>query len=271
MPELPEIETIKNGILPLVKNKTVTRVTVRNANLRWPVTPKLTTQLAAKKITNIVRRGKYLLFYFDSGALIIHLGMSGVLSIVEAKAELKKYDHVDICFTDGSCMRFNDPRRFGCVLWADDDPLQHKLLRDLGVEPLSNEFSCDLFFSLTAKSKRPIKLLLMDAKLVVGVGNIYANEALFMAGIHPATAAQQLTKFQCDKLVKAVKQVLTAAIEAGGTSFKDYRKANGKPGYFQQQLLVYGRQGEPCKACGTTLQSSRLGQRITVFCPTCQE
>jgi formamidopyrimidine-DNA glycosylase len=271
MPELPEVETIKNDVLPFVKNKIISNVVVRNAKLRWPVTRGLSKILVSQKIKDVMRRGKYLIFYCDKGSLLIHLGMSGTLTIVEKNTPAKKHDHVDICFANGFCLRFSDPRKFGCVLWVKGDPLKYKLLRNLGVEPLSCEFNSNYLFSKTCKSNRAIKLLLMDSKVVVGVGNIYANEALFRAGVHPETLVKNLSKRQCSIIVRAVKKVLADAIKAGGTSFKDYRKADGTPGYFQQKLLVYGRQGQPCKKCKTILQSMRLGQRMTVFCPVCQK
>lgn len=271
MPELPEIETIKNGILPLIKNNTVNKVIVRNQKLRSPIPRDLVKKIKWQKIKNISRRGKYLIFHFKCGFLLMHLGMSGSLVIVKDGASPKKHDHVDICFTDGYCLRFNDPRRFGCILWSDNNPSQHKLLHNLGAEPLSEEFNGDYLFARTCKSVRPIKLMLMDSKVIAGIGNIYANEALFKASIHPQSVAKCLTKSQCEKLVRAIKQVLTAAIRAGGTSCRDYKRADGTQGYFQQKLLVYGRGGKPCRKCKAILKTSCLGQRSTVFCPRCQK
>jgi formamidopyrimidine-DNA glycosylase len=271
MPELPEVETVKNYLVDNLCGKLITNTVVRNGALRWPVTQNLAYKLISRQIQNITRRGKYIIISLDAGYLLIHLGMSGVLTIVNQDVPLKKHDHIDVCFDDGFCLRFNDPRRFGCFLWLEHNPLQHKLLKSLGVEPLTQEFSAAYLFELTQKTQRPIKLLLMDSNLIVGVGNIYANEVLFITQIHPKTKACKLTKKQCADLVCSIKDVLKAAIKAGGTSFKDYRKADGKLGYFQQELLVYGRGGGECKKCGDILESFYLGQRKTVCCPNCQK
>jgi formamidopyrimidine-DNA glycosylase len=270
MPELPEVETVKRGIEKLVLNKKIIKVIVRNAKLRYPVASKLAKILSGQSIKKIIRRGKYLIFYCNKGALIIHLGMSGSLVVTAKNTPLKKHDHLDIYFADNLCMRFNDPRRFGCVIWVDGDPLQHKLLADLGVEPLAAEFSAQYLFAKTRGKTVAIKLLIMNSKIIVGIGNIYANEALFKAKIYPATPAQDLTKQQCAMLVRAIKKVLTAAIKAGGTSIRDYRQADGKTGYFQQKLFVYGRKDQKCKICGAKLKAIKLGQRQTVYCSLCQ-
>jgi len=271
MPELPEIETIKTGLAPLVEGQMITRAIVRQRKLRWPIPSKLSKILSQQIIHKLGRRGKYLLFYCDRGCLLIHLGMSGVLTFVPQKTKLKKHDHVDICFADGSCLRLHDPRRFGCMLWTDDDPLQHKLLINLGVEPLSKKFNAKYLFMQTCKRNVSIKQLLMNNKIVVGIGNIYAAEILFKTKIHPATCANKLTLSHCNAIVRTTKVILKRAIKAGGTTFRDYRASDGKPGYFQQKLFVYGRQGEACKICDAKLQSIILGQRSTVFCPNCQD
>jgi formamidopyrimidine-DNA glycosylase len=270
MPELPEIETIKRGLAPKVQSQTITCAIVRRHDLRWPIPRNLSKILARKTIQKLERHGKYLLFHCDQGYLLTHLGMSGVLTVVPQKNKLKKHDHVDICFTSGSCLRFSDPRRFGCMLWIDDNPLEHKLLKHLGVEPLSKKFNAKYLFAQTRGRCVAIKQLLMNNKVIVGIGNIYVAEILFKARIHPATHANKLTLTQCDKIVRATKSILKQAIKAGGTTFRDYRDSNGKPGYFQQKLFVYGRQGEKCRVCNAKLKSIVLGQRSTVFCPRCQ-
>jgi len=271
VPELPEIETIKQGLAPIVEGQVITRVIVRQRQLRLPITKNLSKILVKQIIHKLKRRGKYLLFYCDKGCLLIHLGMSGVLTLVSQQNTLKKHDHVDICFKNGSCLRFNDPRRFGCMLWIDGDPLKHKLLENLGVEPLSKNFDAKYLFAKTQKRNVSIKQFLMNNKMVVGIGNIYVAEFLFKTKIHPATKAKNLTLAQCRKIVCATKSILKRAIKAGGTTFRDYRKADGELGYFQQKLFVYGRQGEECKTCGVKLKSIVLGQRSTVFCPNCQK
>lgn len=271
MPELPEIETIKRNLSARLKNKAVTSVTVRDVKLRQPLNRNLAKVLVKQHLLKIERRGKYLLCYFKSGCLLIHLGMSGVLSIVKKVTVFDKHDHVEICFGNDHCLRFNDPRRFGCVVWITGDPLAHKLLHDLGVEPLSKDFNAAYLFAKTRHKKIAIKSLLMNNKILVGVGNIYSNEALFRAKIHPLIRAGALTKQQCASLVNKIKAVLRLAIKYGGTSVRDFRNAHGKMGQFQKKLLVYGRAGQPCKACGTTIHGQKLGQRGTFFCPKCQK
>lgn len=270
MPELPEIETIMRGLAPLIEGQTITHAIVRRRDLRWLIPSKLSKILVKQAVCKLERRGKYLLFHCDHGCLLIHLGMSGVLTVVPQKIKLKKHDHVDICFVNGSCLRFRDPRRFGCVLWVDEKPLQHKLLKHLGVEPLSKKFNAKYLFACAQKRRVSIKQLLMNNKIVVGVGNIYVAEILFKTKIHPATCAKKLTLTQCGEIIRATKIILKQAIKAGGTTFRDYRASDGKPGYFQQKLFVYGRQGEKCRICRARLKSIILGQRSTVFCPNCQ-
>lgn len=271
MPELPEIETIKNGLAPLVEGQKIARIIVRQYKLRWPVSRKLFKILSNQIIQKLERRGKYLLFHCAHGCLLVHLGMSGVLTVVLQKNKLKKHDHIDICFKNGSCLRLNDPRRFGCMLWVTGDPLQHKLLTDLGVEPLSRRFNAKYLFAQTRKRKVSVKQLLMNNKIVVGIGNIYAAEILFKAKIHPKMCANKLTLMQCSAIMRAAKTILRQAIKLGGTTFRDYRNSRGKPGYFQQKLFVYGRHNKSCKVCGSRLQSMVLGQRSVVFCSKCQK
>lgn len=269
MPELPEVETTRRGILPYAENKQVTKVLVRNGSLRWPVTDRLDQTLSRRKVLSVTRRGKYIVFRFSHGSLILHLGMSGSLRVMPSKSIPEKHDHVDICFGD-QCLRFNDPRRFGCILWTESELEEHQLIAHLGPEPLSGNFDADYLFLKTRKRKQAIKTFIMDSRIVVGVGNIYANEALFNSGIHPLKAASKITKAQADRLCQEIKQVLANAIERGGTTLRDFVGGDGKPGYFAQELNVYGRGGEACKSCSKPLTEKRLGQRTTVYCTACQ-
>lgn len=270
MPELPEVETILRGLTCRLEEKTVQNVVVRCSQLRWPVPPFLENILTGQSLQALSRRGKYLLWQFNTGTLIIHLGMSGRLKILTAALPVNKHDHIDIVFSPNLIVRYTDPRRFGAVLWTDENPQDHFLLKPLGLEPLEPAFSAKMLFQVTQKSNTPIKSLIMNAHVVVGVGNIYAAEALFSAGIHPASPAKSLTFKQCETLVKAIKKVLRLAIEQGGTTLKDFVNSEGKPGYFSQELKVYGREQQPCTACQTPLQSIRLNQRSSTFCPCCQ-
>jgi formamidopyrimidine-DNA glycosylase len=270
MPELPEVETTGRGIAPWVEGQRVTAVVVRHAGLRWPVPATLASSLKGQVIQRVTRRGKYLLLQTPTGHILVHLGMSGSLRIVEPGAEVKKHDHVDIALANGKVLRFHDPRRFGCILWLEGDPLQHPLLAGLGPEPLADEFNADLLFALSRKRTAPVKQFIMDSHIVVGVGNIYANEALFMAGILPTRKAGSISKARYAKLVAAIKQVLAKAIQSGGTTLRDFVGGDGKPGYFKQQLHVYGRGGEACTQCQTRLIEIRQGQRTTVYCSRCQ-
>ncbi|MDF2940245.1 MAG: DNA-formamidopyrimidine glycosylase [Gammaproteobacteria bacterium] len=268
MPELPEVETVRRTLLLSCEGQTIKKVIIRRPDLRWPIPANLAKLIENKKIIALKRRGKYLLFEFAHGNLIIHLGMSGVLKIVKPDLPVGKHDHFDLLLSD-ICLRLNDTRRFGAVLWEDSDHL-HPLLASLGPEPLSETFNAELLYKLSRKRQAAIKLVIMDSHVVVGVGNIYANEALFLAKIHPEVSAARLSQTDCENLVSAIKQVLARAIEQGGTTLKDYRDGRGKPGYFQQELSVYGRSGKPCLLCHTELQESRLGQRTTVYCAQCQ-
>ncbi|MCY4178331.1 MAG: bifunctional DNA-formamidopyrimidine glycosylase/DNA-(apurinic or apyrimidinic site) lyase [Endozoicomonadaceae bacterium] len=270
MPELPEVETTRRGIAPFVTDQMITDVTIRQPSLRWPVPANLASQLIGKRVIAVKRRAKYLLLITETATLIIHLGMSGSLRIVEKKQPLKKHDHADIVFASGAILRFNDPRRFGAILWTGENVSGHKLLCHLGVEPLSKLFTGEWLYQHALNTKRAVKIFLMDSKVVVGVGNIYATEALYRAGIHPARPANEVTKQAYKKLTKAVKQVLERAIDCGGTTLKDFSGSDGKPGYFSIELAVYGRAGKPCVRCGTHLETMRLGQRASCFCPKCQ-
>lgn len=270
MPELPEVETTLRGIEPHIKNKTVKSIAVRQPSLRWPIPEDLHQQLAGKKLIDLTRRGKYLLFRFSHGYLIIHLGMSGSLRIVKPDDVFRKHDHVDIIFSRQACLRFHDPRRFGCVLWTSDPISEHKLLKKLGPEPLSDDFTAHYLFTKSRKRSKDIKAFIMDSNIVVGVGNIYANEALFSAGIRPTRQAGRVTKKQYELLVFEIKKVLERSILQGGTTLRDFVGGDGQPGYFVQQLNVYGRDGLPCQQCKTLLKLIRQSQRATVYCPACQ-
>lgn len=271
MPELPEVETTRRGITPHVLNQTIQQVIVRNPRLRWPIPNDLAQILHKQKIKKITRRGKYLLLHCDKGCLIIHLGMSGKLSITENTHAADKHDHCEIIFSHHKTLRFNDPRRFGAILWTTIHPHKHTLLKDLGPEPLLKNFNGDYLYQCIQNKNMAIKQLIMDGKIVVGVGNIYASEALFLAKILPTRAAQTLALGECNTLVAAIKKILTQAIKAGGTTLKDFLQANGKPGYFSQKLLVYQRADQPCRDCGKAIRSIRLGQRATYFCLQCQK
>ncbi|WP_455198971.1 bifunctional DNA-formamidopyrimidine glycosylase/DNA-(apurinic or apyrimidinic site) lyase [Kaarinaea lacus] len=270
MPELPEVETTRRGIEPLIRGKTVKQVDIRQRQLRWPVPPRLRQVLAGEKIESVNRRGKYLLLTTRVGTVIIHLGMSGSLRVVKQDAIPEKHDHVDIIFNNKRILRLRDPRRFGAVLWTSRNPRLHPLLKLLGPEPLSSEFNTQYLFDKSRNRKLAIKAFIMDSKIVVGVGNIYANEALFRAGIRPTIAAGRISKARYHDLVQAIKTVLEEAILQGGTTLRDFSNEQGKPGYFSQKLLVYGRAGEPCTACGTTIKQTRQNQRASFYCPQCQ-
>jgi len=271
MPELPEVETTCRGIAPHLTGNTIYRTIVRQPRLRWPVPSKLAKTITGKRITTVERRAKYLLVTLsDDATLIIHLGMSGSLRLDDPTAPLRKHDHIELHLSNGLCLRYCDPRRFGAWLHTSDNPLYHPLLIDLGPEPLSKSFTAKYLQTQLEKRRQPIKTLIMDSHLVVGVGNIYANEALFLARIHPLRAGQTLTADDCQRLVQQIKQILRRAIQRGGTTLRDFIGGDGKPGYFAQELLVYGRAGEPCPHCQTPLEEIRLGQRSTVFCPLCQ-
>ena len=271
MPELPEVETTCRGIAPHIEGRTVTKVIVRNKNLRWPVPAQLNRKLSGLNIDSVARRGKYILIHTASGCLIMHLGMSGSLSITDAGNPPRKHDHVDIVFDSGQCLRLHDPRRFGSIHWTKDDPLSHKLLAKLGPEPLARDFDLEHLWQASRKRRVAIKSFIMDSHIVVGVGNIYASEALFMAGIHPKRPAGRVTRKAYEKLLKAIKSVIRSAIKQGGTTLRDFTNSEGKPGYFKQRLKVYGREGEACTVCGTPIRQVIIGQRASYFCPNCQK
>ncbi len=270
MPELPEVETTLRGLAPHLTGRQVRNVVIRNPQLRWPIPANLPRLLHGQTIRQLRRRAKYLLIGFDHGTLILHLGMSGSLRIQPGATPAEKHDHFDLVLDDGRLLRLRDPRRFGSVLWCEGDVEQHPLLAALGPEPLLPEFGGEHLYSATRKRTAAIKLVIMDSHVVVGVGNIYANEALFRAGIRPQLAAGRLSKERCARLAASIKEVLRAAIRKGGSSLRDYVDSSGEPGYFQQHYFVYGRAGEPCRRCGTTVKQVRQGQRSTFYCPQCQ-
>jgi len=270
MPELPEVETTLRGIAPHVVGKKVTEVIIRQPRLRWPIPVELMQLIAGRRLVNTQRRGKYLLLDFGNGNALIHLGMSGSLRIVNADEPPSFHDHFDLVFGK-LALRYCDPRRFGCLLWVDGEPELHKLLADLGPEPLTDTFTADYLFARTRKRTQAIKQFIMDSKIVVGVGNIYANESLFMAGIKPIRKAGSLTRKNCEDLVRDIKFVLQRSIDEGGTTLRDFVGGDGKPGYFKQQLLVYGRGDEPCTLCKKPLKEVRMSDRTTVYCVDCQK
>lgn len=270
MPELPEVETVRRGILPLVSGKTISAVVVREPRLRVPVPAELSALIRGETILSVERRAKYLLLRGERGTLIVHLGMSGTLQLVPAATPPQKHDHVDLIMDDGNALRFRDPRRFGAIWWTPGDPLRHPLLLDLGPEPLSADFTGGYLHASTAGRRTAIKSLIMNQKIVVGIGNIYASEALFHAGIAPQRPAAGLSFADCGRLVHAARVVLEAAIMAGGTTLRDFQGATGKPGYFSIELDVYGRGGEECRRCHSIIRCERIGQRSTFFCPHCQ-
>jgi len=270
MPELPEVETTRRGISPHVEGRRISAIKVRQPALRWPVPTQIIDVLPGQRILTVKRRGKYLLLQTDRGHLIIHLGMSGSLRMVAGNAPFGRHDHVDIRFDNGQMLRYTDPRRFGAVLWTTQCPMQHPLLSHLGPEPLSPEFGGD-YLHLRARGRRSaIKTFIMDSEVVPGVGNIYANEALFLAGIDPRRAAGRIAASRHHRLVSCIREVLESAIRQGGTTLRDFVGGDGKPGYFRQSLKVYGRGSQPCVNCGTALRELRLSQRSTVYCPQCQ-
>ncbi len=266
MPELPEVETTRRGIEPYLKGQRVSRVLVRERRLRWPIPEDLDVRLSGQRIQAVERRAKYLLIRAESGTLIGHLGMSGSLRLVECGLPAGRHEHVDIELESGLALRYTDPRRFGALLWSQD-PLHHELLARLGPEPLGEEFDGERLYQLSRGKQLAVKPFIMDNAVVVGVGNIYATEALFAAGIDPRRPAGSIARARYLRLGEAIKRILAQAIECGGTTLRDFVGGDGKPGYFQQELFVYGRAGEFCKSCGSTLRETRLGQRASVYCP----
>jgi formamidopyrimidine-DNA glycosylase len=270
MPELPEVETTRRGITPYILNNKIVKVVVRDRRLRWPVPARLKKQLEQQTIHTLDRRAKYLLFHTEHGCMILHLGMSGSLRVVPANTKPEKHDHIDIVFKSGQCLRFRDPRRFGSIHWTRRDPLRHKLLKNLGPEPLANGLNGEHLYARSRKRIQPVKTFIMDSRTVAGIGNIYANEALFFAGIHPKCKACRISRQRYNDLSDAIKDILQRALDKGGTTLRDFMNGEGNPGYFRQELQVYGRAGETCRQCGEAIMEIRLGQRSTFYCPRCQ-
>ena len=269
MPELPEVETSRRGIAPWLEDRQISKVIVRDRRLRWPVPSEIDDLLPGQVIRALSRRAKYLLFETDAGTAIMHLGMSGSVRIIDAGEPPGKHDHVDIEVSDGKALRLRDPRRFGCLLWAED-PAKHGLIANLGPEPLSEYFSGDYLWQSSRGRRVSIKQFIMNAAIVVGVGNIYASESLFHAGIHPKRQAGRVARQRMAALAAAIKYVLQTAIDAGGTTLRDFYQSDGEPGYFRQKLAVYGRDGLPCRQCKHPLSMIVLGQRSTYYCKNCQ-
>lgn len=276
MPELPEVEITRRGLIPLI-NQTVSNVVIRNASMRWPIPAHLPQTLSNLALVGLKRRAKYILAEFNNqtgdkvGTLLLHLGMSGRISLLDRNYPPEKHDHFDIAFNDGRVLRLRDPRRFGAVLWAGLEPNTHALIEPLGPEPLESEFNAKYLHAELSSRSAAIKVAIMDSHLVVGVGNIYASESLFRARIHPELPAKNLTLKQCEKLVFEIKATLNDALTAGGSSLRDFFGVDGNIGYFQQEYFVYGRTDEPCKVCSKPIKCIRLGQRSTFYCAHCQK
>jgi formamidopyrimidine-DNA glycosylase len=270
MPELPEVETTRRGIERTARGRRITELRVYEHRLRWPIDRSIAQQLVDQEIVTVERRAKNLLLRLTRGTLILHLGMSGSLRLLPQETERIKHDQFDLRLHSGVSLRFNDPRRFGSLHYTTEDPAQHKLLRSLAPEPFDHGFNADYLFRITRKRRAAIKQVLMNGRLVTGVGNIYASEALFRARINPRRAARRLIRAECARLVRAVRGALQAAIRAGGTTLRDYVSTDGNPGYFRQKLYVYERDGQPCRVCDNLLRRITQGQRSTYFCPSCQ-
>ena len=270
MPELPEVETSRRGIAPHLIRQTISGVTIRQPMLRWPIPDNLAKLLSGQKINVVNRRAKYLFVTTDAGTLILHLGMSGSLRVLDESCPAGKHDHFDLRLANGKLLRLRDPRRFGAILWGGTEPEKHPLIARLGPEPLSDTFSGGHLYRVGYKRRAAIKNLIMDAHIVVGVGNIYASESLFLAGIHPSRPCNRISETRYHRLAEQIKRVLQRAIEQGGTTLRDFQQSDGKPGYFAQQLNIYGRSGEPCPTCGTPISQRKIGQRSSFFCTHCQ-
>lgn len=271
MPELPEVEITRRGLAAHLTGLAVADAVIRDPRLRWPIPENLPVLLRGQTIRALKRRGKYLLVEFDHGTLILHLGMSGSLRILPAGTPPEKHDHFDLVLSNGTLVRLRDPRRFGAVLWHGDDVHAHPLLATLGPEPLEKNFDARYLYQATRGRRIAIKQCIMDNRIVVGVGNIYANEALFRAGIKPQLAAGKLSLPRCAKLVAEIRATLSEAIDLGGSTLRDFVNASGQPGYFQQHYWVYGRGGEPCRRCGAPIRQIRQGQRSSFYCSSCQK
>jgi formamidopyrimidine-DNA glycosylase len=270
MPELPEVETTKQGIAPYLIDQRIQEVVVRNPRLRINIPDNFKKLCGGKLITELSRRAKYILIRLNEGYVLIHLGMSGHLRIVQANTPANKHDHVDFKLENGTVLRYCDPRRFGLIFYIESEPFNHPLLTHLGPEPLSPEFNSQYLMQKIKNKSKPIKAFIMDSQIVVGVGNIYASESLFLAKIHPATPAKNLNPEMANILVSQIKTVLEHAIQRGGTTLRDFYGSDGKPGYFHLSLKVYGRKNKPCFQCNTSIDTIKIGGRQSAYCPTCQ-
>ena len=270
MPELPEVETTKRGIAPFLESAQIRRLVVRNPALRWPIPSELPQKVVGKMVESVDRRGKYLLLRVAGGSMLVHLGMSGSLRVLQDSVAPTAHDHFDLETRSGDVLRYRDPRRFGCLLWQDGDPMTHPLLRNLGVEPLSSDFDGELLWRLGHDRRTAIKNIIMNGQIVVGVGNIYASEALHGAGIHPQRSGRRISRARYQNLADAIRAVLERAIAEGGTTLRDFTSADGNPVYFHQSLKVYDRQGASCGRCGSDIRKIVTGQRATYYCPGCQ-
>ncbi|HTS22923.1 MAG TPA: bifunctional DNA-formamidopyrimidine glycosylase/DNA-(apurinic or apyrimidinic site) lyase [Casimicrobiaceae bacterium] len=270
MPELPEVETTRRGVAPHVERQKVTAVRIYDRRLRWPVPRDLPRRLVGRRIDRVDRRSKYLLFRLGEDTLLVHMGMTGSLRVFTRLPPRQTHDHIDLEFANGVVLRYRDPRRFGAVLWSPGGQPEHPLLARLGVEPFSPGFDGEYLHHAARGRRVAIKLLLMDSHIVVGVGNIYANESLFRAGIRPDRPANRIAPLRLARLADAVRETLTEAIAKGGSSLRDYVDSRGEPGYFQLDYYVYGRAGEPCRVCGAPIRMRRLGGRATYYCVSCQ-
>jgi formamidopyrimidine-DNA glycosylase len=270
MPELPEVETTRRGIAPHATGRRIAALQVYDARLRWPVPASLPAMVAERRIDRLDRRSKYLLFRFGADAMLVHLGMTGSLRVHTSPPPRQRHDHFDIVLDDGTVIRYHDPRRFGCLLWLQQPVESHPLLRDLGPEPFDAACTPERLFSVTKRRRAAIKLALMDNHVIVGVGNIYANESLFRAGIRPTIAAGRISRARLSRLLGEVRATLAEAIAKGGSTLRDYVDSRGEPGYFQLDYFVYDRAGEPCRVCGTPIRGVRQAGRATYYCPACQ-
>ncbi|RYZ63840.1 MAG: bifunctional DNA-formamidopyrimidine glycosylase/DNA-(apurinic or apyrimidinic site) lyase [Proteobacteria bacterium] len=270
MPELPEVETTRRGIAPHVEGRIVSAAILRRPDLRWPIPPAIRDELVGARIDTVDRRAKYLLLRTERGSAIVHLGMTGTLRVLASDTPAKTHDHVDLQLDSGTMLRLTDPRRFGCLLWQPPGET-HPLLADLGPEPLSDAFDGAHLYARSRGKTAAVKVMLMDQAVVVGVGNIYASESLYSAGIRPDRAAGTIGRARYDRLAVEAKRILQHSITRGGTTLRDFLAPDGAPGYFEQELQVYGREGDPCRACGSTVRGQRLGQRATFFCARCQK
>ena len=272
MPELPEVEITKQGIEPFLRGQTIEKIVLRNLQLRWPIPQKLRKILPGLKIASITRRAKYILIDCSAGWLIIHLGMSGSLRVLNPSSETPtKHEHYDLHVSNYNMILYRDPRKFGALIWTANNPNDHRLISHLGPEPLDDEFNSDFLHQKLQTKSSAVKLQIMNNQVVTGVGNIYANESLFHAGIRPSRRANDVSRRKLERLITAIKTTLKRAIRAGGSSLQDFYLADGSTGYFQQEYMVYGRDGEPCRKCETTIKSITLGQRSSFYCPKCQK